>query len=351
MTWTPSYERLIRTLRHQGEADRVPLVELGIAVKIKSEVLGRSVQSVKDEVDFALTAGYDYVKLQPVVDMNPAKIFSEGGPKGTNLVGADGTRTWADEHQGVITNEAELERYVFPDVSYIDYSRFEEIRRVLPDGMTVIGQYGDIFTLVWELMGFENFSIALYEDPGLLERLFEKVGNIIYSMFETMVQMDVVKVLWYSDDIAYASGLMLSPPLLRKYFFPWLKRIGELARKHGKPFMYHSDGVLWPVFDDIIASGVDAIHPIEPKAMDIVEVKKRYGHALCVIGNIDLSYTLTRGTVEEVEAEVKEKLRTVAPGGGYCLGSSNSVPEYVRTENFVAMVTSCKKYGTYPIAV
>jgi uroporphyrinogen decarboxylase len=96
---------------------------------------------------------------------------------------------------------------------------------------------------------------------------------------------------------------------------------------------------------------VNAIHPIEPKAMDILEVKKRYGGKLCVIGNIDLGYTLTRGSPEETESEVKEKLRTVAPGGGYCLGSSNSIPEYVKPENFRAMVETTKKYGKYPISL
>jgi len=351
MSWKPDYERLLKALKRLGEPDRVPLVELGISVKIKEALLGKKYESLKDEVDFALCAGYDYVKLQPIIDMNPAKILPRNAPSLTPMIEVEGMRKWADEHNGIICNNEDFERYVFPTIESIDYSRFEKIKSYLPDEMTVIGQYGDIFTMVWEMMGFENFSMALFENPILIERLFDKIGNIIYSMFENMVQMDIVKILWYSDDIAYATGLMISPAILRQYFFPWLSKIGKLARKYNKPFMYHTDGVLWDVFDDIVSSGVNAIHPIEPKAMDIVEVKKRYGQSLCVIGNIDLAYTLTRGTVEEVEAEVKEKIQKVAPGGGYCLGSSNSVPEYVKTENYIAMVNACKKYGVYPIQI
>jgi uroporphyrinogen decarboxylase len=138
---------------------------------------------------------------------------------------------------------------------------------------------------------------------------------------------------------------------LRQHFFPWLKKIGELCQKHNLPFLYHTDGVLWDVFDDILDCHVNAIHPVEPKAMDIVEVKKKFAGRLCVIGNIDLAYTLTQGTPEETEAEVKEKIRLVGPGGGYCLGSSNSIPEYVKLENYVAMLEATKRYGKYPIDI
>ncbi len=349
MTREPNFERLVTALRC-GQPDYVPLVELGIAKSIKEVYMGRPVNTLKDEIDFAVAAGYDYVKLQPIIDMNPGKIKGEGAPR-TTKTSAGVDRVWAAEHDGIITNREEFDRYVWPKKEDISYERFEEIRPLLPDGMKVIGQYGDIFTMVWEMMGFENFSMALYDDPELVGVMHEKIGNLELSMFETMATFDIVGVLWYTDDVAYASGLLMSPDALCKYFFPWLRKIGDVAREHNLPFMYHSDGVLWDVFDDIIAAGVNAVHPIEPKAMDIVEVKKRYGGTLCVIGNIDLGYTLTRGTPEETEKEVKEKLRTVAPGGGYCLGSSNSIPEYVKPENFRAMVETAKKYGKYPINV
>jgi uroporphyrinogen decarboxylase len=261
-------------------------------------------------------------------------------------------RNWASEAEGVITNMEEFERYVFPSYENgISMAAFEQAGELLPPGMKVIGQYGDIFTWVWTLMGFETFSMALFDQPELVERMFDKLGGLIYSMFERMVEYDCVGALWYSDDIAYTESLMVSPATLRQYLFPWMKKMGDLCRANDMPFIYHSDGDLFPVFDDIIDCGVNAVQPIEPKAMDIVEVKKKVGGKLCVIGNIDLIYTLTRGSVEEVEAEVKERIRTIAPGGGYALGTANTVPDYVIPENYRAMVESCLKYGKYPISV
>jgi uroporphyrinogen decarboxylase len=80
-----------------------------------------------------------------------------------------------------------------------------------------------------------------------------------------------------------------------------------------------------------------------------MELKRRYGGRLCLCGNINLDSTLTRGTPEDVVEEVKLRIRTVAPGGGYCCGSSNSVTEYVPFANFLAMLDAIKKYGGYPI--
>ena len=88
---------------------------------------------------------------------------------------------------------------------------------------------------------------------------------------------------------------------------------------------------------------------IEPKAMDIAYVKKKWGHQLCLIGNIDLGYTLTLGTPQDVEEEVRQRLREVAPGGGYCIGSSNSVTDFVPLQNYNAMRDAVFRYGAYPI--
>jgi uroporphyrinogen decarboxylase len=86
-------------------------------------------------------------------------------------------------------------------------------------------------------------------------------------------------------------------------------------------------------------------------AMDIRKLKTQVTGRLALIGNVDLSYTLTRGTPGEVDAEVRGLIRDVAPGGGYALASANSIPEYVPWENCVAMHAAWLKYGRYPISI
>ena len=81
--------------------------------------------------------------------------------------------------------------------------------------------------------------------------------------------MPQVQAVWLADDIAYGQGLLFSPQVMRKHLFPWYRRIGEAAARHGKPLLFHSDGNLRPILEDLIACGIKVIQPIEPKGMDI----------------------------------------------------------------------------------
>ena len=337
----PDIEQLKLTLK-LAKGRHVPVVELGVHPKIKARLIGREILTLADEIEFWQKAGYDYIKLQPVADFNPAKI----GVEDNLTFNEDGTlfRKWASENRGVIATLEDLERYQFPSKSDFDYWKFEQVRRLLPKGMGVVGQYGDIFTMTWEMMGFETFSLALYENPELVCTLNNKLGELVLSMFEYFAQCEAVDVMWYSDDIAFTQGLLVSPEALHQYFFPWLRRIGDLAKGSGKPLLYHSDGVLWDVFEDIVACGVDAIHPIEPKAMDIAEVKQRYGDRLCLIGNVDVDL-LARGTPAEIREQVKLNIEKAGYNGGYCVGSGNSIPEYVKFENYLALLEAARDYG------
>lgn len=338
----PDIERFKKTLLLENTG-YISNAELGIHPVIKEKFLGRKIRTLQDDIEFWYKAGYDYIKLQPEVDFNPeAKGLDQN-----MTFNEDGSlkRKWATEGTGVITSMEDFERYRFPEISEISYKRFEDIRSKLREGMGVIGQYGDIFTMTWEMMGFENFSISLFENPALIEQLMQKLGEIVLHMFEYFAESDQVDILWYSDDISYTNALMMSPEVLRQYFFPWLKKIGDLAKSSGKPFIYHTDGILYDVFEDIIACGVNAIHPIEPKAMDIAEVKQKVGDRLCLIGHVDVDL-LARGSEQQVRDKVRENVEKAGFNGGYCVGSGNSVPEYVNFENYLAMLDEVKKINT-----
>jgi uroporphyrinogen decarboxylase len=337
----PDIVNFLNTLRNKGSS-KIPLAELGVHPLIKKKFINKEITGLKEDVEFWFQAGYDYIKLQPGADFNPQKI----GVDDKVTYNDDGTvfRKWASEGQGVISDLKDLENYVFPSVNDFDYSNFEKIKSLLPEGMGVVGQYGDIFTMTWEMMGFENFSISTFENPDLIELLSTKLGELVLSMFENMAKSDAVDALWYSDDIAYTNGLLVSPDTLEKYFFPWLKKIGDLAKQYNKPFMYHSDGILYDVMDRIINCGVNALHPIEPKAMNIIEVNERYGDKLCLIGNIDVDL-LSRGTPEEIKQNVISNIENISGKGGYCVGSGNSIPEYVSFDNYLTLIQTVREYN------
>lgn len=342
----PDFSRLAAALRRE-EADRVPLFEAEIAIPIQEWFLGREINGVEDEIEFYIRAGYDFV---PVA----APFFA---PRLMRTAAADGDgggdgRAWISESEGIIKTLKDVEQFPWPKAEEVDFSSFYEVARLLPPRMKIIGMLSPaaIFGNTSQSMGLENFSYALFDNLEVVEALFEIIGATYIKIAKRLVRMPRLGAVFMSDDLGYTAGPLVSPEVYRKYVFPWYRRIGEILDGAGLPFIFHSDGCLWDVFDDLADCGIKAVHPIEPLAMDIVEVKKRYGDRFCIFGNIDLEYTLTRGTVDDVRELVKQRLRELAPGGGYGLAASNSVPDYVKPENYRAMVETARKHGKYPIS-
>lgn len=338
------FERVRKALLLEGEPDYVPQGELWIDNSIMTQFLGQTVTSWCEDkesvIEFWHRAGYDYAHTVPSYHFPKAADVCE--PRGLGVV------TAVDEHKGLISSWEDFERYPWPKVEDIDYGPVERAAKVLPDGMKLIsGTFAGVFEESWFIMGFETLALKLAEDPELVKAVVDKVGSFMLSLVENVIQIDGVGAFWISDDIAYKTSTMLSPDTYRKLIFPWYRKMVGAAKARGLPAMYHSDGNLWEVLDDLVDIGFNAIHPIEPLGMDINELKKAYGKKLCLVGNIGLEYELTMGTPDDVDRKVRERIETIGPGGGYICGSSNTIPDYVPFENFVALITAIQRYGKY----
>ena len=134
--------------------------------------------------------------------------------------------------------------------------------------------------------------------------------------------------------------------MYNRLFFPWYRQFIEIIRNAGKPILFHSDGNISPLIPDWIDAGLSGLNPIEPLAMDITALKQETAGKLVLTGNIDVDL-LTRGTPEAVAALTRERLEQLKPGGGYMLGSSNSVCDYVNPELYKTMLETNYEYGVY----
>ncbi|MCL4535507.1 MAG: hypothetical protein M1370_10165 [Bacteroidetes bacterium] len=363
----PDFNRL-RAALMGGTPDRVPLWD-SVTTGFKRKFMGRPVTGgradagarlasgydyvlpggARGECEFRLAAGYDYVMAGPRVDFTGGRKPKEGARIGHDANGA--TREWAPEGAGVIPSWQDFEGHPWPGPEDVDYGEFEETNKYLPEGMKIVAARGHIFTEVWELMGFETFATAIYEQPDLVQAIFDKVGTLVCKMIDDMLSIPNVGALRFNDDLAYKKSLLFSPATYRKYHFPWMRRAAEICRKHDAPFIYHCDGNITKVLDDLADVGVNALHPIDPTGLDIRAVRRQLGTKVCLLGNINQTYPLGLGTPEEVRYEALTLLRDIAPAGAYCLGSGHSVQDYVPLENYRAMTDTVREYGRYPIAI
>jgi uroporphyrinogen decarboxylase len=127
--------------------------------------------------------------------------------------------------------------------------------------------------------------------------------------------------------------------------------VADLVHSYNKKIIWHTCGNIYKFLDYFVDWGFDGIITMEPTAdMDVGLVKEQVGHKLVLVGNLDVSYLLVRGTKEEIEAEVKSCIKKAAKGGGYILSACHSHP-YVDPERLKWMVDAAHKYGKYPISL
>ena len=369
----PDYQRLKSALKHQ-EPDLVPLFEMGIEPEIKQLFMGHPVQGHAQEIEFFETAGFDaYPVSLSVINAN-TKSNANLKPVETNdeqiEKGADGVqvtsysvstykaeleayteRHWAEMHKGVITNKDEFAAYPWPNPDDLDFSVLDQVGVMLPPGMKIGVVIGKVFTGVWFMMGMETFMLSYIDDPELIDMMYGKIIPLQQRVMEVAMEHPAVGLSFHADDLSGKNGPLVHPDHYRKYAFPCYKTMCDMAKAADKPFVYHTDGDISMVIDELIDLGISGWHPVEKQAHDINEIKAKYGDRLALLGNIDLQYTLTQGTPQEVEEEVLTRIRDLAPGGGYCVSSGNSIPEYVPIDNYAAMLEATFKYGKYPIDV
>lgn len=345
----PDYKRILRALNFE-EPDRLPTMELMVDLPVQSQFLGRPVKTMEDEIDFYVQAGYDYFYQKACYEFPGIPPVLSFGTQIRTDAQSTGTDVSFDMHgQHPLKDRESFARYPWPDPDKIDYTNLDRAAQLLPEGMNLVAGVGGIFTRSWMLMGFENLCTALADDPGHVGQVFEAIGAIQTEVARRLVRKQRVFALWYSDDFAYAESPMVRPEVLRQHLFPHMRRMAQVAHDAGIPFIYHGCGNVMPVLDDLVDLGINALHPIEPKAIDIYALKKKLYGRVALIGNVDVGEVLTRGTPERIEADVREHIRRLAPGGGYIISSSNSISYYVPLENYRAFLAAIRKYGGYPI--
>ena len=351
----PDFQRLRKVLLLQGEPDRVPFIELFADREIMEAVIGEPIPvpprqdralrelALRRKLRFWLETGYDYITVQAILDMP----FKRLAASDTALLQRE-QRSWTDESSGIINTWEDFEAYPWPRPQDIDYFDLEFVSQNLPDGMKMIflGPGGQLENIMW-LMGYVPFAMALADDPALVEAIATRVGELLVNTFSAAAEMPNVGALWLGDDMGFKTGTMVSPEHLRKYVFPWQKKLAQIAHARDLPFLLHACGNLSQIMDDLIEDvGIDAKHSFEDVIMPVAEAKKAFGDRIALLGGLDVDF-LCRSNEDAVRARTRKLIEDCAPGGGWALGTGNSVANYIPVRNYLAMLAEGRASGVY----
>ena len=325
------------------EPDRVPWVELEAEQIIFDEILERPHKPVETPLGF-------YNR-----DVEEEKAFSRRIGK-DNILFCFRPPVFCDFHKGKdgiiyygkghIQSRDDLKKMSFPNLE--DKNFLKPARKFVrkKDEFAAMATTRLGFAATYLSIGMMEFFTLLYEDMDFILEVMGRYTKWLTRAMEIVsnIGFDLVSA---SDDMAMKTGPMISPQMINDYFIPPMQKV---VRSIGIPWFAHSDGNMLPLMDIWLKLGQNGIHPIEPLAMDIRNVKRKYGSQVCIIGNVDVDL-LSKGTPEEIETEVRGLIRDIAPGGGYILSSGNSLASSVKIENVMAMGDALKKYGNYPIDI
>jgi uroporphyrinogen decarboxylase len=318
----PDFTQLRQVLFRDGKPAYVPFYELFANSSVMERLLGKKITTRIDPVEFYYRAGYDYVPVWPTLPS-----MARG-----SLV---------DRREGYpIKDRVGFDAYEWPEPSQITFAEFEDIGKVLPSGMKMIGQTGGIFEMAEQLCGYEALCFFLADDRLLVTDLFDRIGRLYLHIYEGMARINDVGAVVISDDLGFKTQTLIAPDDLREFVFPWHKKLVDIAHCYDKPCLMHSCGNLAAVMDDLIdAVGIDAKHSYEDAILPVQEAKKKYGSRIAILGGLDVD-RLCRSSPAEITQFSNQLIDECGADGGYALGSGNSIADYVPVENYLAMLAA-----------
>jgi uroporphyrinogen decarboxylase len=250
---------------------------------------------------------------------------------------------------------SKLNSYNTPDpYSEKNYIVVREIVKKYGKTHAIVGYIGStIFETSWFLRGLEQFLVDLIKNEDFANTLMDKVMSYSLVVGKKLVEIGV-DIIWLADDIGTQNSMLISPELYRRYLKPrYAKFIKELKKinPHLK-IAYHTDGFVEPVIQDFIEIGIDILHPVQPACMNPKKLKEKYGNKLSFWGTVDVQQVMQFGGTREVVQEVKERIKTMAPGGGFILSSSHYIqPSKRDIDNIFTFYWTANRYGKYPIKI
>ena len=343
-----SKERTIAVL-NKKIPDRVPifeaLVDKRVIKKINPE--WEYADLAEDNLDLVVTNTPSLLYRKTFIDESSGVFINEWGIKRK-----ESGQSVSMPLEGPIKSKEDLTSYEVPDPE--DDYRYIELNYLLNKfrGKKAVGMHlHDVFNYPFYLRGMENFLVDMVTDKFIVEKLvnISLDHNIVIAKNAIKMGADFI---FLGDDYGTTFGPIFSPKSFEELMLPGFIEIVKEIKKVGGFVIKHCCGNINSLLDMLVDAGIDAIHPLDQAAgMDISSVQEKYKDKLVVIGGIDCGDLLTNRSPEDVIKETKRILKSVSSKGSHILSSSNTIHPKVKPENFIAMVETAKKYGTYPIII
>jgi len=192
-----------------------------------------------------------------------------------------------------------------------------------------------------------DLMVAAYERPDFLQRLLRLFQNHTLSLTRCALEagVEVIFTPWYFASLSAG----WSPALFQQLFLPLIREHVDLVHHYGGFYHYYDDGKCSAILPWLKECGVDVISTLPPPPtgdVDLRRAKEAIGDCVCLNGNIDIVYVIRTSTPEQVREAVRQAILDAAPGGGFILGTSDSIRD-APIRNVRAYFQAARDYGDY----
>lgn len=244
----------------------------------------------------------------------------------------------------------DLKKYAWPRSDWFDYSKMRVNAAEQRKTKAVMCGYMAPFYFHNLLRGLEQSLIDPLTEPEFTHYLIGRISDFFYEhhrrMFETCEGLiDVAQV---TDDLGSQTGPMISIESYKEFYAPHHKRFINLCHEFGVKVFHHDDGGIRPFLPLLVEMGIDILNPVQWTCpdMDMVELKSEFGKKICFHGAVENQRILPFGTPEEVRAEVRHCIDSLARDRtGYILAPCHNLQVVSPVENIIAMYDEAWKYG------
>ena len=247
--------------------------------------------------------------------------------------------------QGPVQTRDDFIKYPFDKLPMIFWEKYTPhlnvIRKALPPGMKAYGGCGyGIFETAQDLVGYESLCVMQYLDPDLFRDIFLKIGELYSTLWTKMVHeySDIFVFFRMGDDLGHKTSTMLEPDTIRQHILPNYKRVIDIVHNGNKKFLLHSCGNIFDLMPEIISLGIDAKHSNEDQIATFDKWIRLYGKQIGLFGGFDMNELIMNDYDYVFEKVRREASGYRAMTGGYGAGSGNSIPDYMNTDGFKAMI-------------
>jgi uroporphyrinogen decarboxylase len=199
-----------------------------------------------------------------------------------------------------------------------------------PVSMEVGGFFG--YINMW--VGTEALMYLFYDDPTLIDDMMETILHLEIEMIRKVTRDVHIDWVWYWEDMAYKSGPMISPDMVRRFMLPRYKRLNEEIRAAGCEVIYlDCDGNVDELLPLWIEAGINLFWPLEvASGMNPVALRRKYGKDVILAGGLD-KRELMRDR-DSLRREVMGKVPYLVDSGPYLPSLDHLVPVDMPLANY-----------------